>query len=185
VVKRNSAAFVDIDTSFFTLFRQMFKQGTVAKIGVYAWATYTCIKSHADFDDGLSIPTRKQISQETGLSERQVQRSLKILEDEGLLTKSKEWKRNVYRIKEKLVDKQTVITWDHLPSALKKARQELHNFLLTGNSKDAKFIHIEHLTINVAHGDQHKTHVQVELDKIKDPQLHEQMKNILNKLSRD
>jgi hypothetical protein len=34
---------VDIDTSFFTLFRQMFKQGTVAKIGVYAWAVYTCI----------------------------------------------------------------------------------------------------------------------------------------------
>jgi predicted transcriptional regulator len=122
---------VDIDTSFFSLFRQMFKQGTVAKIGVYAWAVYTCIKSHADFNDGLSFPTRKQLSEETGLSERQVQRSLKVLEKEGLLTKSKDWNRNVYRIKEKLTDKQTVITWDHLPAALKKARQELQNFLLT------------------------------------------------------
>jgi DNA-binding transcriptional ArsR family regulator len=176
---------MDIDTSFFTLFRQMFKQGTVAKIGVYAWAVYTCIKSHADFNSGLSPPTRKQLSLETGLSERQVQRSLKILEDEGLLTKTKEWNRNVYRIKEKLVDKQTVVTWDHLPAALKKARQELQNFLLTGNSKDAKIIHIERLTINVAQGDQHITNVQVELDKITDPQLREQMKNILNRISRD
>jgi DNA-binding MarR family transcriptional regulator len=176
---------VDIDTSFFSLFRQMFKQGTVAKIGVYAWAVYTCIKSHADFNDGLSFPTRKQLSEETGLSERQVQRSLKVLEKEGLLTKSKDWNRNVYRIKEKLTDKQTVITWDHLPAALKKARQELQNFLLTGNSKDAKIIHVEHLTINVAHGDQHITNVQFELGKIADPQLREQMKNILNKVSRD
>ena len=163
----------------------MFKQGTVAKIGVYAWAVYTCIKAHADFNDGLSLPTRKQLSEETGLSERQVQRALKILEDEGLLTKSKEWKRNVYRLKEKLVDNQTVITWDHLPSALKKARQELQNFLLTGNSKDAKVIHVEHLTINVVQGDQTVLNTQLELNKITDPQLREQMKNILEKVSRD
>jgi DNA-binding transcriptional ArsR family regulator len=176
---------VDIDTSFFTLFRQMFKQGTVAKIGVYAWAVYTCIKSHADFNDGLALPMRKQISEETGLSERQVQRALKILEEEGLLTKGKEWKRNVYRIKEKLVDKHTVVTWDHLPAALKKARQELHNFLLTGNAKDAKIIHVEHLTVNVVQGDQHITNIQIELDKITDPQLREQMKKILDKVSRD
>jgi DNA-binding transcriptional MocR family regulator len=176
---------MDIDTSFFTLFRQMFKQGTVAKLGVYAWAVYTCIKSHADFHDGVSLPTRKQLSDETGLSERQVQRSLKILEEEGLLTKRKEWKRNAYRIREKLVDKQTVVTWDHLPAALKKARQELQNFLLTGNAKDAKIIHIEHLTINVAQGDQHITNIQVELDKITDPQLRDQMKKILERVSRD
>ncbi len=163
----------------------MFKQGTVAKIGVYAWAVYTCIKSHADFNDGFALPTRKQISEETGLSERQVQRALKILEEDGLLSKSKEWKRNVYRIKEKLVDKNTVVTWDHLPAALKKARQELHNFLLTGNAKDAKIIHIEHLTINIAQGDQHIINIQVELDKITDPQLRDQMRNILNKVSGD
>lgn len=176
---------MDIDTSFFTLFRQMFKQGTVAKIGVYAWAVYTCIKSHADFNDGISIPTRKQLAEETGLSERQVQRALKILEEEGLLTKSKEWKRNIYRIKEKLVDQQTVVTWDHLPAALKKARQELQNFLLTGNAKDAKIIHVEHLTINIVQGDQNIFNAHTQLEKIPDPQLREQMKNILNKISRD
>jgi predicted transcriptional regulator len=172
---------VDIDTTFFTLFRQMFKQGTVAKIGVYAWTVYCAIKAHADFNDGFSVPSQKQLCEETGLSERQIQLSLKVLEEEGLLTKSKEWKRNVYRLKEKLVDDQTVITWDHLPSALKKARQELQNFLLTGNAKDAKIIHIEHLTINVVQGDQVDT--KVELSKIVDPQLREQMRKIWEKIS--
>jgi DNA-binding transcriptional regulator YhcF (GntR family) len=142
-------------------------------------------KAHADFNNGLSVPSRKQISHETGLSERQIQRALNILEDEGLLIKTKRWKHNVYRLKEKLEDDQTVITRDHLPAALKKARQELHNFLLTGDSKDAKIIHVEHLTINIVQGDQTILNTKVELDKISDPQLREQMKNILERISRD
>jgi DNA-binding transcriptional MocR family regulator len=174
---------MDIDTSFFTLFRQMFKQGTVAKIGVYAWTVYCAIKAHTDFNDGSSVPSQKQLCDETGLSERQIQLSLKVLEDEGLLTKSKEWRKNVYRLKEKLVDDQTVITWETPPAALKKARQELHNFLLTGNAKDAKVIHVEHLTINVVQGDQTNFNTQLELSKITDPHLREQMKKILDKVS--
>jgi DNA-binding transcriptional ArsR family regulator len=175
---------MDIDTSFFTLFRQMFLQGTVAKIGVYSWTVYTCIKAHADFNDGYSVPSQKDIIAQTGLSERQVQLSLKVLEEEGLLRRKKEGKRNVYRLKEKLVDQNTVVTWDHLPSALKKARQELQNFLLTGNAKDAKIIHIEHLTLNVIsgdqiQGDQHVTNIQVDLDKITDPALRKQMEALL------
>lgn len=164
----------------------MFVQGTVAKIGVYAWTVYTCIKAHADFNDGLSVPSQKDIIAQTGLSERQVQLSLKVLEKEGLLTKTKEGRSNVYRVKEKLVDKNTVVTWDHLPAALKKARQELQNFLLTGNAKDAKIIHIEHLTLNVVQGDhvevqgdQHVTNIQVDLDKITDPALRKQMEALL------
>jgi DNA-binding transcriptional ArsR family regulator len=175
---------VDIDTSFFTVFRQMFLQGTVAKIGVYAWAVYSCIKSHADFNDGFSLPSQKDIIAQTGLSERQVQLSLKVLEAEGLLRRKKAGKRNVYRLREKLVDKNTVVTWDHLPAALKRARQELQNFLLTGNAKDAKIIHVERLTINVIQGDQiqgdqHVTNIQVELEKITDPVLREKMEALL------
>lgn len=173
------------DTSWFTTFRAMFLQGTVAKIGVYAYAVYSCIKAHADFNDGLSIPSQKDIASQTGLSERQIQRALKVLEEEGLLVKSKEWKRNVYRLKEKIVleDQQTVITWDHLPAALKKARQELHNYLMTGDAKEAKIIHIEklELTINLVQGDQNVTINQLDLDKITDPLLKEQMRKLLNK----
>jgi DNA-binding transcriptional regulator YhcF (GntR family) len=166
----------------------MFLQGTVAKIGVYAYVVYSCIKAHADFNDGLAIPSQKDIAAQTGLSERQIQRALKVLEEEGLLTKSKEWKRNVYRLKEKLVleDHNTVITWDHLPAAFKKARQELHNYLMTGDAKDARIIHIEklELTINFAQGDQYVTTInQIDLDKIPDPALREQMRKLIHKVS--
>ena len=177
---------MSVDTSWFSVFRAMFRQGTVAKIGVYAWTVYTCIKAHADFHDGLAIPSRKQLSEETGLSERQVQRALKILEREGILTKSKEWKRNVYHLKEKIIFEDAIVTWDYLPAALKKARQELQNFLLTGDAKDAKIIHVEHLTVTVIQGDQHNVTInQLDLEKIADPLLREKMKNLLSKVSRD
>jgi DNA-binding transcriptional regulator YhcF (GntR family) len=176
---------MDIDTSFFTLFRQMFLQGTVAKLGAYAWIVYTCIKAHTDFNDGTSLPLLKDIVKQTGLSERQVHRALKILEEEGLLIKSKEWKRNVYRLREKLVvDEYTMITFDHLPAAFKKARQEIHNYLQTGNAKDAKVIHIERLTINIVQGDQQNTTFNtIDLEKITDPILKEKMRKILEKAS--
>jgi DNA-binding transcriptional regulator YhcF (GntR family) len=176
-----------MDTSFFATFRAMFLQGTVAKIGVYAYAVYSCIKAHADFNDGLSIPSQKDIATQTGLSERQIQRALKVLEEEGLVSKSKEWKRNVYRLKEKLMleDQKTVITWDHLPAALRKARQELHNYLMTGDAKDARIIHIDklELTVNLVQGDQNITINQIDLDKISDPTLKEKMRSLLNKVS--
>lgn len=163
----------------------MVLQGTVAKIGVYAWAVYCVIKAHADFNDGFSLPSLKDIAEQTGLSERAIYRALKLLEAEGLLIKSKEWKRNVYRLREKLVvNEQTTITWDHLPAALKQARQEIHKYLQTGSANDAKVIHIEHLTINIVQGDQQNTTInQIDLDKITDPGLREQMRKLLTRVS--
>ena len=184
-VKNEEYKLQDFDTSWFATFRAMFLQGTVAKIGVFAYTVYSCIKAHADFNDGLSIPSQKDLADQTGLSERQIQRALKVLEEEGLLVKTKEWKRNVYRLREKLIldDQRTVITWNHLPAALKKARQELHNYLMTGNDKDAKIIHIEklELTINLVQGDQNINVNQLDLEKITDPLLREQMRKLLNK----
>jgi DNA-binding transcriptional regulator YhcF (GntR family) len=177
---------MDIDTSFFSLFRQMFLQGTVAKIGSTAFTVYCALKAHADFNDGLSIPSEKEIAEQTGLSERQIQRSLKLLEAEGLVVRKKEWKRNVYRLKEKMLDEKVVVTWDYLPAAFKKARQELQNYLMTGDTKDAKIIHIEHLEliINLFQGDQINIH-QVDLEKIADPQLREQMRKLIHRISPD
>jgi DNA-binding transcriptional regulator YhcF (GntR family) len=177
-----------MDTSWFATFRNMFLSGTVAKIGTTAYGVYSCIKAHADFNDGLSIPSQKDIAEQTGHSERQVQLSLKVLEREGLIVKSKEWKRNVYRLKEKIVldDQNTVITWDHLPAVLKKARQELHNYLQTGDAKDAKIIHIEklELTINLVQGDLVQgDQVKVtlaDLERISDLNLREKMRNLLS-----
>jgi hypothetical protein len=169
-----------MDTSWFATFRAMFLQGTVAKIGVTAYAVYSCIKAHTDFHDGLSIPSQKEIADQTGLSARQVQLSLKVLEKEGLVTRSKEWKHNVYRLKEKLTDEKVVITWDYLPAALKRARQEIQTYLMTGDTKDSKIINIEHLELTINHNIM-VMDPTLDLDKIADPQLREQMRSILSR----
>jgi hypothetical protein len=54
---------------------------------------------------------------------------------------------------------------------------------MTGNDKDAKIIHIEklELTINLVQGDQNINVNQLDLEKITDPLLREQMRKLLNK----
>ena len=159
----------------------MFLQGTVAKIGGTAFTVYCAIKAHTDFNSGHSFPSQKLLAEQTGYSERQVIRSLKILEEHGLLEKTREQKRNIYSLKERLViDDKMVATWDYLPATLKKARQELHNFALTGELKDSKIIHIEihNLTIETfVAGDQ----VKVDLNGISDSVLRTKMEQLLSR----
>jgi DNA-binding transcriptional regulator YhcF (GntR family) len=175
-----------LDTSWFATFRAMFAQGTVAKIGAVAYCVYSCIKSHADFHDGRSLPSQKEIANETGLSERAVQKSLKILEQHGLIERSKEWKHNIYRLKERMVveDRRAVITWTYLPAALRQARQEIQKFLMTDDCSGAKVVNIERLevTINIDRIDIHNQVIDhaTDLDNIPDPALREQMIPIRN-----
>jgi DNA-binding transcriptional regulator YhcF (GntR family) len=144
----------------------------VAEIGCSAFTLYCAIKAHADFHDGVSIPSQKDLATQTGLSERQIRSSLKVLEKHGLLEKKREWKHNVYQLREKIILEGAVATWTYLPSSLKAARHELQNFLLTGDAKDAKIIHIEKLVIeNLVVGDQVNITPQYDLDKITDPKL--------------
>jgi hypothetical protein len=173
---------VDIDTSFFSLFRQMFIQGTVAEIGGTAFTVYCAIKAHVDFSTGESFPSQKLLAEQTGFSERQIIKSLKILEQHRLLEKTREHTRNIYRLKERLViDKTMVATWDYLPATLKKARQELRNFALTGELKDAKVIHIEihNLTIDTFVAGDHVTVEKIDLNGISDPVLRTIMERLL------
>lgn len=146
----------------------------MAEIGCSAFTLYCAIKAHADFHNGYSIPSQKALSEQTGLSERQIQKSLRVLVEHGLLEKRKEWKRNVYQLREKILLDDAVATWTYLPSTLKRARQELQDFLLTGDAKDAKIIHIEKLVIeNLVVGDQINVSMpqKPDLDAIKDPRL--------------
>jgi DNA-binding transcriptional regulator YhcF (GntR family) len=178
-----------IDTSWFATFRAMFAQGTVAKIGAVAYCVYSCIKSHADFHDGLSIPSQKDIARETGLSARGVQKALKVLEEQGLIERRKEWKQNIYRLRERVIveNKQAVITWDYLPAALSQARQEIHKFLMTGDYAGVKIINIDRLevninevNINIVQGDRAPP-PEADVESIPDPALREQMRKILRR----
>lgn len=178
----------------------MFIQGTVAEIKPTAFTVYCCIKAHVDFHDGRSIPLEKDIVAQTGLSERQVQRSLKVLEKHGLLVRDKEGRQNVYRVKEKFLirdadtkGKNATLTWEHLPAQFKRVRQELHA-LLTGVLQHGKLITVEKQGTEtpVFFGDQvlgdkvlgDKIHITVaasELDKIQDPVLREKVETLLHR----
>lgn len=163
----------------------MFNQGTVAEVGAYAFTVYCAIKAHTDFNTGAAFPSQKLLAQQTGFSERQIIKSLQVLEKHGLLEKNREQTRNVYRLRERLViDSKTVATWDYLPATLKKARQELKNFALTGELKDAKIVHIEiqNLTIEtLITGDQVQgNQFKIDLDGISDPFLRSKMELLLS-----
>src|SRR5919197_135492 len=132
----------------------MFHQGTVAKIGPTAFTVYCCIKAHVDYHDGSAVPSEKELAEQVALSERQIQRALKVLEGQGLLVKDREGRQNVYRVKEKFLVENSTLTWEHLPAQFKRARQELQA-LLAGTLQSGKLITVEKQTIeNPVFGDQ-------------------------------
>ena len=143
------------ELAWFHVFKAMIDDGEVAKIGASAFTTYCVIKSHTNFATGVAFPSIETISKKSGISERQVRRDLLTLEENGLLTKEKQWKKNVYTLREKiLITDETgkpagQATWDYLPDAVRGAVADLKNVLMTGQFADAKIVMIENLQVNV------------------------------------
>ncbi len=143
------------ELAWFHVFKAMIDDGEVAKIGPSAFTTYCIIKSHTNFATGVAFPSIETISQKSGISERQVRRDLLTLEKNGLLTKEKQWKSNVYTLREKiLITDETgkpagQATWDYLPDAVRGAVADLKNVLMSGQFADAKIVMIENLQVNV------------------------------------
>jgi predicted ArsR family transcriptional regulator len=146
---------LNADTSFFSVFKELIDNGTVAELGVYSWTTYTVIKSYANYNSGESFPSVETIAIKSGISEIQVKRSLKQLENRGLLRKERIGRNNIYRLNElislKDKDNQTIAkaTFDYIPSQVKDTLAELRDVLLSGDLKGTKSIHIEHLQLNI------------------------------------
>jgi hypothetical protein len=73
---------------------------------------------------------------------------------------------------------------DISPAVLRKARQELQNFVLKGDTKEAKIINIEKLELNIqiVQGDQINISTsQVDLEAIKDIHLREKMAQLIQR----
>ena len=108
------------ELAWFHVFKAMIDDGEVAKIGASAFTTYCVIKSHTNFATGVAFPSIETISKKSGISQAQVKRDLKTLEANGLLTKERQWKQNVYTLREKiLITDETgkpagQATWDYL-----------------------------------------------------------------------
>jgi DNA-binding transcriptional MocR family regulator len=123
--------------------------------GAPTFTVYCAIKSQVAYSTGHSFPPVKTLAKDTGLSDRQVIRSLKTLEELQYLTKTRQGRNNVYTLREKVTVKEgndpvAIATWDYIPAAAKQAHAELKNYLVTGDDRTA-VIHIEKLVINHLH----------------------------------
>jgi len=139
------------NTHWFHIFQAMVDH-ELAKLGPDAFAVYCVIKSHCDLRTGLSIPSVQTIARKAGISERQVMRKIKSLEDQGYICKSRSRKYNQYQLTEKIVisDSQGKhrghAQWQYRPGQIKNAVEELKRMLLSKET-EGHSIHIEHLQI--------------------------------------
>lgn len=77
----------DIDTTYHTMQRDLFASGLAAQIGTNAFATWSAIKVHADFESGKAWPSVRRLAEMTGLGLATVMRAIEILEKAHMLRK--------------------------------------------------------------------------------------------------
>ena len=146
----------EAQTTWFHVFKNMIDNGDVAAMGPHACTVYLVIKAHTNYSTGLSFPAIETIAEKSGISERQVKRELITLENLGYITKEKRGRSNNYTLREKVDIKDeagrpsAVATWDYLPSSVSAAVADLKNVLVTGKAEDARIVHIDRLTVNIA-----------------------------------
>lgn len=139
-----------IDTTFTTSFRDMLAAGTIAEIGVNAFAVWHAIKNHADFATGHAWPGMRTIGTLTGLSRSSVQRAVQVLLEQHLLrvVQSASSRRGqTYIACERLritignTPICTVIV-DYLPAQMRDQVQRVHNALITGENDPQAFANV-------------------------------------------
>ncbi len=169
------------ETTWFHMFKAMIGNGDIAKMGPCSLSVYIVIKGHTDFNTGQAFPSLEHISEKSGISRRQVIRSLEILEKYGYITKQKIGRNNIYILREKIemIDNAGrpvgIATWDYIPNSINAARAELKNFLLTGRSSD-QIVHINTVNFNIQinqGGENKQYNIDSDLEKISDPKTRE------------
>lgn len=153
--KQGQGELFKAETTWFHVFRDMVENGDVAKMGPHAVTVYLVIKAHTNFSTGRAFPALETIVEKSGISESQVKRSIKALEELGYVSKEKKGRNNIYTLREKVqvTDEHgrptAMATWDYLPSSVSHAMADLKNVLMTGDLGGAKIVHIERLNVNL------------------------------------
>ncbi|MEX3629298.1 MAG: helix-turn-helix domain-containing protein [Burkholderia sp.] len=156
-ISRTQGDLFRAETTWFHVFHSMIETGDVARMGPYAVTVYLVIKAHTNFSTGRSFPAIDTIATESGISRSQVIRELRTLEALGYIAKSREGRRNEYRLREKVCIQDgngrptAVATWDYLPSTVQAATADLKNVLVSGDFAGSRIVHIERLQVNVTH----------------------------------
>jgi hypothetical protein len=147
------------ETTWFHVFKDMIDNGDMALLEGSAIKVYLVVKSFTNFSTGRAFPAIDLIAGKAGLSNVQVIRCLKSLEEAGYITKSKAGRNNVYTLREKVSIRdsegrpQAVATWDYIPNGVRDAVADLKHVMVTGDLAGARVVNIEHLTVNVMTGD--------------------------------
>lgn len=175
-------------TQWFRIFKEMIDSGAIAAMGPYAFAVYTVIKSHSNFETGLSFPSAETISEKSGVSLSSVKRSLKKLEEQKYIKREKQGRSNIYTINEKINIKDEngntagKVTWAHLPIREKETSEEIKKLLATGEFNAATIIkfepHKKHRKINSGPSEDIKEIISL-AEKINDDEIKNKLISIL------
>jgi DNA-binding transcriptional ArsR family regulator len=172
------------ETVWFHIFSSMVNSGDAGKMGGNAFLVYCIIKGHTNFKTGRAFPSIDAIMEKAHLSKSQVLRELDTLEEAGYITRTKEGRKNVYTLRERIGitdDKGRPVadaTWDYVPDGVKNAVAELKHVLMTGDFAGAKIISIENLTVNVFNDQSTQINLEKllsDLDKV-DPAIREKLR---------
>lgn len=119
-----------IDTTYQTVQKDLFTSGLAAEIGVYAFAVWSAIKAHADFQTGDCWPSIRLIARLVGASKSVVEAAIVKLEAAHLLRVDRRRKSNHYVARERIdlrVGRRVVCTVvvDYVPAAMRERLAQL------------------------------------------------------------
>jgi len=133
-----------INTSFATYQADLFESGLVAQIGPNAFAVWSAIKAHADYQTGVSWPSIRRLMELTGLASATVQKCLTTLEAHRLLRSEVKNKRRFYLARERLdihLGSRVICTVvvDYVPASMRSKLARVKDALTTGEDDEEAF----------------------------------------------
>lgn len=140
-----------VDSSFQTEQRDLFSSGIVAEIGVNAYAVWSAIKYHADYDTGHAWPGMRRLGELVGLSKSAVDRAVDVLEHAHMLRVVKGGNRRrgqTYiareRIAVRLGDRVLcVVVIDYVPAQVRNRINRIEQALSVGEHDPEAFAEVE------------------------------------------
>lgn len=140
-----------VDSSFQTEQRDLFASGVVAEIGVNAYAVWSAIKFHADYDTGRAWPGMRRLGDLVGLSKSAVDRAIDVLEKAHMLRVVRGGGRGrgqTYiareRIAVRLGDRVLcIVVIDYVPSQVRNRINRIEQALAVGEHDPEAFAEVE------------------------------------------
>lgn len=139
-----------IDSSFQTEQRDLFTSGIVAEIGVNAYAVWSAIKYHSDYNTGEAWPGMRRLGELVGLSKSAVDRAIDTLEEAKMLrvTKREKGRGQTYIARERMsvrIGNRVICTilMDYIPGRLRGQIAELEKALENPTKAPEAFASVE------------------------------------------